>query len=204
MRTGILGGTFDPIHLGHVAAARAAVECAKLDRVLFIPSAQPPHRGDAVASAQDRLAMAKLAVDGEPGFAVSDVEIRRGGPSFTADTVDQLHREHPGDELFLILGWDAARLFSTWHRPADILRTVASVIVVGRPGSPAPGAEELAAAGLDPARVILCTKGTPDISGSALRKAVATRQGVTDRVPAAVARYIDRHHLYGDNRYVGR
>ena len=200
MRTGILGGTFDPIHLGHLAAARAALECADLDRVLLVPSAQPPHRGAAVASANDRLAMAKLAVDGQDGFAVSDVEIRRGGPSFTVDTVHTLVRELPGDELFLVLGWDAARLFSTWRSPNDILRALAGVVVVGRPGTPVPGPEELAAAGLDPARVVLCTRPTPDISGSALRHAIAAHDAVTDRVPAAVARYIDEHRLYGDNR----
>ena len=204
MRTGILGGTFDPIHDGHLAAARAAMECAHLDRVLFVPSAQPPHRGAAVASAGDRLTMAKLAVDGQRGFAVSDVEIRRGGASFTVDTVHELARDYPGDELFLILGWDAARLFSTWRSPDEILRVLAAVVVVGRPGTPVPKPEELAAAGLDPARVVLCTKATPDISGSALRKAIAGRETVTDRTPDAVARYIDEHRLYGDNRYVGR
>ena len=204
MRTGILGGTFDPIHDGHLAAARAAMECAHLDRVLFVPSAQPPHRGAAVASADDRLAMAKLAVDGQRAFAVSDVEIRRGGASFTVDTVHELAREYPGDELFLILGWDAARLFSTWRRPDEILRVLTAVVVVGRPGTPVPKPNDLAAAGLDPARVVLCTRATPDISGSALRKAIAGRETVTDRTPEAVARYIDEHALYADNRYVGR
>lgn len=196
----MLGGTFDPIHLGHLAAARAAMDCADLDRVLFVPSAQPPHRGAAVASEEDRLAMAKLAVEGQHGFAVSDVEIRRGGPSFTVDTLHQLRREYPGDELYLILGWDAARLFSTWRRPQEILPMLAAVIVVGRPGTPVPRPEELAAAGLDPTCVVLCTKATPDISGSALRKAIAGHQRVSDRVPEAVARYIDQHRLYGDNR----
>ena len=204
MRTGILGGTFDPIHEGHVAAARAAMECAQLDRVLFVPSAQPPHRGAAVASAEDRLAMARLAADGQRGFAVSDVEIRRGGASFTVDTVHELQREYPADELFLILGWDAARLFSTWRRPDEILRVLAAVVVVGRPGAPVPSPEELAAAGLDPLHVVVCTRPTPDVSGSALRKAIAGRETVSDRVPEAVARYIDEHRLYGDNRYVGR
>lgn len=200
MRIGILGGTFDPIHDGHVAAARAAMECAHLDRVLFVPSAQPPHRGAAVASAHDRLAMAKLAVDGQHGFAVSDVEIRRGGASFTVDTIHELEREYPGDSLFLILGWDAARLFATWRRPEEILRVLAAVVVVGRPGTPVPGSDELAAAGLDPARVVLCNRATPDISGSALRKAIGGHETVTDRMPEAVARYIDEHRLYADNR----
>lgn len=203
MRIGVLGGTFDPIHLGHVAAARAAMACARLDLVLFVPSARPPHRGDAVASAADRLAMARLAVDGEAGFAVSDVEIRRGGQSFTVDTLEKLKRAHPHDELFLILGWDAARLFATWRRPDDILH-LASVVVVARPGTPEPRPDELRKAGLDPASVVLCAEATPDISGSGVRNAIARHEPVTDRVPDAVARYIDQNGLYGDNREVGR
>lgn len=203
MRVGILGGTFDPIHLGHLAAARAAMECAQLDLVLFVPSAQPPHRGAAVASAEHRLAMAELAVEGQAGFAVSDVEIRRGGASFTVDTLHELTQTHPGDELFLILGWDAARLFATWRGPDEVMR-LASVVVVGRPGSPTPDREQLEAAGLDPSRVVLCTKPTPDISGSALRRAIAQHEDVFGRVPDAVARYIADHGLYGDNQRVGR
>ena len=202
MKIGILGGTFDPIHLGHLAAARVAMECAGLDLVLFIPSAQPPHRGAAVASADDRLAMAHLAVDGHAGFQVSDVEIRRGGSSFTVDTLTELKKAHPHDELLLILGWDAARLFSTWHRPDGILE-LAKVVVVGRPGMPVPGREQLKAAGLDPSHVVLCTEPTPDISGSALRDSIAGDAAVSGRVSPAVAEYIASHRLYGDNRQVG-
>lgn len=203
MRVGVLGGTFDPIHLGHLAAGRAAMECARLDLVLFVPSFRPPHRGAAVASADDRLAMARLAVDGEEAFAISDVEMRRGGESFTVDTLSDLDQARPGDELFLILGWDAARLFATWRRPDEVLR-LASVIVVGRPGTPVPDRDQLEAAGLDPSRVVLCTEQTPDISGSALRRAIARHEDIAGRVPEAVARYIAEHGLYGDNQRVGR
>ncbi len=203
MRIGILGGTFDPIHLGHVAAARVAMECANLDRVLFIPSAQPPHRAAAAASAEDRLAMARLAIDGQDGFTVSDLEIRRGGTSFTVDTLRELQREHPDDQLFLILGWDAARLFSTWRSPGEILST-ATLAVVGRPGMPLPGVAEVKAAGLDPARVVLCGDPTPDISGSEVRGAIQEHEAVADRLAPAVAGYIAKHGLYGDNREVGR
>lgn len=195
MRIGILGGTFDPIHLGHIAAARVAMKCAHLDRVLFVPSAQPPHRGAAVASADHRLAMARLAVDGNAAFEVSDVEIRRGGASFTVDTLTELKRAHPSDELFLILGWDAARLFSTWRRPDEIL-SLAFVVVVGRPGNPAPGTDELRSAGLEHGRVVLCTDPTPDVSGSSLRGSIAHDEPVGDRVPDSVARYIAQHGLY--------
>ncbi len=147
--------------------------------------------------------MARLAVEGQSGFAVSDMEIRRGGASFTVDTLQELTRTRPGDELFLILGWDAARLFATWRRPDEVLR-LASVVVVGRPGTPAPDRAQLEAAGLDPSRVVLCTRPTPDVSGSALRRAIGRREDVAGRLPDAVARYIAEHGLYGDNQSVGR
>src|SRR4030088_3666928 len=96
------------------------MECAQLDRVLFIPSAQPPHRAGAVAPAAERLEMCKLAVNGREAFEVSDVEMRRGGASYTSDTLAELKRTHPQDELSLILGWDAARLFATCHEPEKV------------------------------------------------------------------------------------
>jgi nicotinate-nucleotide adenylyltransferase len=194
-RIGVLGGTFDPIHFGHLAAGSAAMDCAGLDRVFFVPSAQPPHRRAAVAPAEDRLAMARLAIDGERGFEVSDLEVRRGGRSFTADTMADLRRLHPDDELFLVLGWDAARLFRTWHEPERVT-SLATIVVVSRPGTQAPRPMDLEAAGIDPARVILCLRPTPEISGSALRRAIAKGQSVAGRVPGAVEEYIAAHGLY--------
>lgn len=198
MRVGVLGGTFDPIHLGHLAAAEAALACAELAKVIIMPSAQPPHRSGAIASAEQRLAMCRLAVEGRPRLEVSDVEVRHGGRSYTVDTLVELNRLAPQDELFLILGWDAAALFATWHEPARV-RSLASVVVIGRPGTAAPGADQLSAAGLDPARTVLCLRPTPDISGSALRRAIAAGEPVAGRVPLAVERYIASHALYRDN-----
>jgi nicotinate-nucleotide adenylyltransferase len=175
------------------------MECAQLDHVVFVPSAQPPHRSMALAPAEERLAMTNLAVQGEPAFEVSDVEVRRGGRSYTADTLSDLHRERPGDELFLILGWDAARLFRTWHEP-DRVSALASMVVVDRPGLGPPAPQDLAGLGLDPARVVLCHVPTPDVSGSSLRRAIAAGRTVTGQVPPAVERYIAEHHLYLDNR----
>jgi nicotinate-nucleotide adenylyltransferase len=195
VRLGILGGTFDPVHAGHLAAAHAALDCARLDRVVFMPSAQPPHRPPAVADASERLAMCRLAVEGEPRFEVSDLEIRRGGASFTSDTLAELKRTRPGDELFLILGWDAARLFDTWHEPGKV-RQLASVVVVSRPGAESPDAAHVEAAGLDPSRLVLCLRATPDISASRLRQAVAAGGSIAGSVPAAVERYIADHDLY--------
>ena len=199
MRVGVLGGTFDPIHMGHVEVAKAAMECARLDRVLFVPSAQPPHRAAAEASAEDRLAMSRLAVDGDSRLEVSDVEVKRGGKSYTVDTLQELHRSLPDDELFLILGWDAARLFRTWHQPEGV-SGLASFVIVGRPGMPPPKQAELKLAGLDPDRVVVCLLPTPDISGSELRRAIAAGISVAGKLPPAVEGYIAVHHVYGDNR----
>ena len=193
-----MGGTFDPIHVGHLAAARAAMECARLDKVLFVPSGTPPHRAPAVASGAQRLEMSRLATSGQPGFEVSDVEVRRDGPSYTADTLRVLSRELPQDELFLVLGWDAAQLFSSWRNPGDVRRH-ATIVVVTRPGSEPPDAANLAAAGLDPAKTVLCVRPTPDISGSALRTAIARSEQVHD-LPEPVRRYIAKNRLYMDNR----
>jgi nicotinate-nucleotide adenylyltransferase len=202
LRLGILGGTFDPIHSGHLAAATAAIDCARLDRVLFVPSAQPPHRGVAAASAEDRLAMTRLAVEGESRFEVSDVEVARGGVSYTSDTLSELHRAHPDDELFFILGWDAARLFGNWHEPGRV-NELASIVIVARPGLKTPAPADLAAAGLDPARVINCVAHTPDVSASELRQALATGESLAGKLPPAVERYIATHRLYRDNQTVG-
>ena len=199
MRLGILGGTFDPIHEGHVAAARFAMECAHLDRVLFIPTGRPPHRTAALAPEGDRLAMVRLAIEDQPRFEVSDMEIKRGGLSYTADTMAELHRLNPDDDLFLILGWDAARLFRTWHEP-DRVASLGSIVILSRPGTDPPTGSEMTALGLRPERVIKCSGGTPDISGSALRGEIAAGRPVTGKLPAAVERYIAERGLYRDNR----
>jgi nicotinate-nucleotide adenylyltransferase len=199
VRLGILGGTFDPIHIGHLAAARAGLECAQLERVLFIPSARPPHRAPARASAPQRLEMCRLALAGEPRFETSDLEIRRGGVSYTADTLRELNRVRPEDELHLILGWDAAKLFKTWREPEEV-KKLAVIVVVSRPGTSEPDEGRLRTAGLDPARTLSCRRQTPDVSGSALRHAVATGGSIAALVPPAVGGYIAAHNLYRDNR----
>ncbi len=197
MRIGLLGGTFDPIHIGHLGAASAAADCAGLDRVIFVPSAEPPHRGAAVASAEDRLAMCRLAIEGEPLFEVSDVEVRRGGRSYTVDTLREMRARLPVDELFLILGWDAAKMIRTWRDPQAVL-DLATILVVSRPGTPAPAQQDLESAGLGTGRVVLCLKATPNVSGSALRQAIANGESVAGKLPVAVERYIATRHLYPD------
>jgi nicotinate-nucleotide adenylyltransferase len=196
-RVGVLGGTFDPIHVGHLAAAAAAIECARLDRIIFMPTGQPPHRPSAAASSVHRLEMTRLATSGDVRFAVSDLELRRPGVSFTSDTLHDLHALDPRADLFLILGWDAARLFSTWHEPAQV-RELAKIVVVARPGSASPHQADLEAAGLGGDRVILCLERTPDVSASAIREDIKNGRSIEGRVTPAVERYIATHHLYAE------
>jgi nicotinate-nucleotide adenylyltransferase len=194
-RIGILGGTFDPFHRGHLGAAEAAVGCARLNRVIFVPAAEPPHRPPPVASAEQRLEMCRLVTAAAPRYTVSDIELKRGGPSYTADTLVEMRRLRPEDELFLILGWDAARLFSTWHRPNQVSE-LATIVIVARPGSDAPRQEDLEEVGLKPAGVVLCLRPTPNVSASEIRKAVAEGKPISDMVPPSVEKYIASHRLY--------
>jgi len=202
VRMGVLGGTFDPIHFGHLAAAEAAIECADLDEVVFVPTGKPPHRPRAVATDEQRLEMCRLATTDEPRFAISDVELEREGPSYTLDTLLALRGANPHAEMFLILGWDAASLFRSWHRPAEVL-ALARVIVVSRPGRGSPTEEQVEAAGIGPGRAVLCSHPTPAVSASEIRRAIAAGQPVMEMVPEAVAAYIARHHLYRVNQAVG-
>ena len=195
MRLGVLGGTFDPVHNGHVAVAEAAVECAQLDEVVFVPTGSPPHRPPAEASPEQRLEMCRLAIAGDPRFALSDVEVRREGPSYTVDTLLALRGANPHAELFLILGWDAASQLRSWHRPDEVL-ALAPIVVVSRPGRAAPGESELRSAGLEPGRIILCPRATPAVSGSEIRRSLAVGRTIAAMVPPAVERYISAHHLY--------
>ena len=194
-RIGVLGGTFDPIHVGHLAAARAAMDCAQLDRIIFVPTGRPPHRPPTATEPGHRLEMTRLATSLDERFEVSDVEVKRPGRSFTSDTLRELHAQHPEDQLFLVLGWDAARLFKTWHEPDDV-RRLATIAVVARPGSGSPQQSDLDAAGLDGDGVILCLVGTPDVSASEIRQDIKEGRSIEGKVPPAVERYITAHRLY--------
>jgi nicotinate-nucleotide adenylyltransferase len=195
VKLGIMGGTFDPIHLGHVAMAEAAADCAGLDRVLLIPASVPPHRAAATAAASDRLAMVRLAATGHPRLEVTDIELRRAGPSYTVDTLRALARERPGSELHLLLGWDAARDIGAWHAPEEVLR-LARPVVVSRPGYPVPTERDLAAAGIEPTWAILCDVPTPEVDSTDVRRLVERGASLAGLVDPAVEAYLKRHRLY--------
>jgi nicotinate-nucleotide adenylyltransferase len=198
-RVGLMGGTFDPIHQGHLEAAAAALDCARLDEVLLVPAGKPPHKSGTRASAADRLAMSRLAASGRPGIGVWDWEALRSGPSYTVDTLRAFREERPADEPFLILGWDAARDIRTWRDPDEVLR-LATLVVVGRPGLEPPTPEALRLAGIDPERAIPCVTLTPDVAATTVRRRAATGEPLGDLVPPAVLDYIRERGLYPDQR----
>jgi len=191
LRIGILGGTFDPPHYGHLAIAECAREELALDRVLFVPAGIPPHkRGAARSPAKDRVAMTRLAVRGNPTFAVSTIETRRPGPSYTSDTLRALAAAEPRAQWHLILGADMFATFESWHEP-DVIAGMAVLVVAGRPGS------RSAARGRRDRRVLSLENPLLPASSSGLRDLAARGHSLRYLVPDAVARYIDRHALYG-------
>lgn len=195
-RVGILGGTFDPIHLGHLAVAEAALTCASLDLVLLMPASQPPHKGGAQAPAEDRLAMCRLAAAGRPGLEVSELELARTGPSYTVETLSAFAQQNRDAEPFLILGWDAAREIRSWKEPDRVLE-LASVVLFSRPTLPTPLDAEIVAAGFALDRITVCSDLTPDIRATDIRRLAAEGSSLRGLVPPEVEQYIREHHLYG-------
>ena len=208
---GILGGTLDPIHLGHVATARAARTSLGLERVVVIPVRMPPHRQNPpVASGFHRFAMAALCAAEHDWMMVSDEELRADGPSFTVDTLERLRASGlSGSQIFFITGADAFAEIGTWHRFPDVL-DLAHFAVVSRPGVPVAGlAGRLPslksrfvpashAAGSDSRpTVFLVDATTPDISSTEVRRRLAAGESVAGLVCPAVEQHITRHHLYG-------
>jgi nicotinate-nucleotide adenylyltransferase len=198
MRVGVVGGTFDPIHLGHVAMAEAAADCAGLDQVFLVPAAVPPHKPGAEAPAEDRLEMSRLAIRGHPRLRICDLELLRSGRSYTVDTLRELARECPDDELFLVLGWDAARELRSWREPERVLE-LARLVIVNRPGLDAPEAADLHAAGVDPAETIVCDVQTPDIRATEIRRRIEAGGPLEGLLDPSVEAYVRRRHLYSAN-----
>jgi nicotinate-nucleotide adenylyltransferase len=196
---GILGGTFNPPHIGHLAAARLAREALGLDTVALMPAYAAPHKaGEPDPGAQHRLAMCRLAVQGEDGLSACGAEVERGGASYTVDTLRAMHARHPHTELTFIAGADTARTLPSWREP-DALLDMASVAVVTRAGA----AESDVRARLDGlaaerrGRVRFLTMPAVEVSSSLVRERAAAGDPLQELVGAAVARYIAEHALYG-------
>ena len=196
-RMGLLGGTFDPIHYGHLDIADAARRHLALDGVTFIPSHDPPHRLDPHASVFHRFAMAALAA-ADYEMAVSDLELRRDGPSYTALTLEALHREgFLPSEIYFITGSDAFAEVSTWYDYPRIL-TLANFVVVSRPGAPPPSAliPDLQSSTPTGPTVVSVEANTPDVSSTEIRRRVGAGESIDGLVPPSVAGHIRRHRLY--------
>lgn len=204
MKIGLLGATFDPVHLGHIVAADEARLALGLAEVLFIPAGQPRLKGHTtVAPAMHRVAMARLAIAGRPDYKISEIEIKRLGASYTVDTLAELRRVYSvKDEIYFILGWDSLEKFAQWREPLRIIE-MCYLAAVPRPGWPQPdvAALEEAVPGISD-RIILLEGPRVDISSTAIRELIKEGKDINNLVPAAVAEYINRHNLYSTHQEV--
>lgn len=206
---GIFGGTFDPIHLGHLRTALELLQTLEFGEIRFIPSGDPPHRGSTAADASMRLQMLRIAVAGQPGFVVDDRELRRDGPSYTVDTLSSLRAEHPDTPLGLIIGMDAFLGLASWYRWQELLG-LAHIVVAQRPGWAAPNSGELgdvlAGHGTDSAAdlhartagcIHLCAVTQLEISATEVRRLVAAGRDPRFLVPDGVRDFIATTRCYG-------
>jgi nicotinate-nucleotide adenylyltransferase len=196
-RIGILGGTFDPPHVGHLWLATLAADALQLDRVLFMPASQPPHkRGRRLSAAADRLLMTRLAIAGDPKLELCPVEMERPGPSFTVDSVEELRHLYAGSALFLLMAADSLAQIDTWREP-DRLLSMIEWAVGPRPGSPLPARAALRQRfGRAAGRIHLLDGPSLDVSASEIRRRVAAGRTIRYLVPVAVERHIAERGLY--------
>jgi nicotinate-nucleotide adenylyltransferase len=200
MRIGVFGGSFDPIHLAHLILAEQCREQARLDQVLFVPAARPPHklRQDLTPFAQ-RVEMLSLAISGQPTFRIDELEKDRPGPSYTVETLDHIQKRYPGAELFLLIGGDTLRDLQMWYEPAGIVAR-ATLLVAARPGTSLLSIEELRQkVGLPadaPLRMEVVQVPLVDIASSDLRQRVREGRSIRYMVPRAVEAYLQDKQLY--------
>ena len=201
MRLGIFGGTFDPVHFGHLALAEECLAAANLDELWLVPAASPPHKGGKKLSRFDqRKEMLELAIAGNEKFKVEPMEADRPGPSFTIDTLEEIQKRKPNDELFLIIGGDSALEFSTWKDPAKIA-SLATIIVRIRPGVIMPTEQEFISQlgkelGVVPKVIFVAGPPFLDVSSSLLKERVSNNKSVRYLLPRAVEVYIQQKKLY--------
>ena len=198
MNIGVLGGTFDPIHIGHLALAEEVRGRLGLAEVLFVPAGQPYLKADTpISAAEHRLQMVRLAIANKPYFRLSTIEIERAGPTYTVDTIAELKRQLSSeDELYFILGWDSLEDLPHWHEPRRLV-ILCRLVAVPRVGCPVPDLSSLETKipGLSK-RVIMLNKPEIAISASVIRERVARGLSIEHLVPEAVAKYIREHGLY--------
>ncbi len=194
MKVGLFGGSFDPIHRGHVALAKAAVKRLKLDRVYFILARQSPLKEKSSTSIPHRLMMLRLALRPEKRFFPAAWELNRRGPSYTIDTIRDYKNRHPKDEIHWIMGSDSLKEFYCWKKPHQIL-TLAQLVVGRRPGAMKSFGPEIL--NFDIGRITLLKGTFPDISSTQIRRSLSKRGKAGSMIPPAVRRYILKNKLYG-------
>ncbi len=196
-RLGILGGTFDPPHVGHLWLATLAADALGLDRILFMPAAKPPHkRGRRISTATDRLLMTRLAIASDAAFELCPIELERPGPSFTVDSIAELCRLHPDATLVLLMAADSLQQIDTWREP-DRLLSLVHWAVGPRPGSPMPDRRSLRERfGGAAQRIHLLEGPALDVSASEIRRRVAAGKAIRYLVPVAVEELIAERRLY--------
>jgi len=185
LRLGLFGGTFDPPHIGHLVVAQDVAEALDLDRLLFVPARVPPHKTDREISPPGvRLEMVLAMAAGNDRFGVSEVELSRGGPSYTVDTLTHFRKQHPEAEIFFIMGADQATALDTWQEPGRVV-SLATLVVMGRAGAGVPSGEFLS---VPVTRV--------DISATEIRKRVLDGRSIRYLVPEGVRQIIESNRLY--------
>ena len=193
-KIGILGGTFDPVHNGHLFAAEHARSAMGLSRVIFVPSGNPPHKSyDGMAPAEDRFEMTRLAIEGDKNFEISRVEIDREGPSYTADTLELISEINPGAELFLIMGLDAALDIPNWHKPKKII-SLCKILIIARPGYICDKINMLDEAVRN--SLLILDTDLIDISATDIRNKAHSGCCIRHMTPDVVCDYIARKNLY--------
>jgi nicotinate-nucleotide adenylyltransferase len=198
MRVGIFGGTFDPIHVGHLILAEQCREQCRLDQVWFVPAAEPPHKLTTVISpAKSRCDMIEFAIAGNPSFRLNPIELHRTGPSFTVTTLEQLKSEHPTFDFILLIGADSLRDLAHWRDPRRILE-LAAVAAVNRGDRPLPDRTELRSVVGSAAddRIVTVTMPGIDISATEIRRRVRDEKSIRYLVPRAVEMYILQQQLF--------
>jgi nicotinate-nucleotide adenylyltransferase len=194
---GVLGGTFNPPTLGHLAIAGHAREQLGLERVVLVPTGSPPHKQiDGDPGPQRRLEMCRLLVHGAEGLSVCAIETERDGPSYTVDTLRELHERHPETELTFIVGADVAGTLPSWHEPLELLE-LATLAVAGRPGSDRSAVLDAVASLGGAQRVRFLDAPLIDVSSSRAREQAAAGEPIERLVGADVAEYVAEHALYG-------
>jgi nicotinate-nucleotide adenylyltransferase len=195
---GVIGGTFDPVHNGHLAIAEEAVSRLALEEVLFVPAGRPWLKADRpVTAVAHRVEMVRRAIASSPRYRLSTSEIDRPGPSYAVETITELRRQYgTGADLYFILGWDSLSELPRWHQPARLI-DMCHLVAIPRPGRAAPDLDSLEAhvPGISQ-RVILMDRPMVDISATDIRQRVARGKSIADLVPETVAQYIKQNRLY--------